>query len=174
MIYGAVKQHKGSILVKSEPGKGTSFDIYLPVIEDSDAFMENKPAAVMPAFGGTETLLIAEDEEMVRTFMQKIFKRAGYKVIAAIDGEDAVAKFRGNQESISLVLSDVIMPGKNGVEILEEVRKMKPDTKVLFISGYTANVIHEKGVFEEGIDYIAKPFEKDKLLQKVREVLDKD
>jgi CheY-like chemotaxis protein len=174
MIYGAIKQHKGSILVKSEPGKGTIFNIYLPVIENVGVFGEKQVEAAKPAFVGTETLLIAEDEEMVRTFMQKIFKRAGYKVIAAIDGEDAVVKFRENRESISLVLSDVIMPGKNGVEILEEVRKMKPDAKVLFISGYTANVLHEKGILEEDIDFITKPFAKEKLLQKVREILDKN
>ena len=173
MIYGAVKQHNGSVLVNSIPGRETTFRILLPAVENACAVKEKPAAATPSAYGGTETLLIAEDEEVVRAFMQKIFERVGYKVISAADGEDAVRKFMENREEISLVLSDVIMPGKNGREILEEVRQMKPAIKVLFISGYTANVMHEKGIFEEGMDFIAKPFVKDDLLRKVREVLDK-
>ncbi len=174
MAHGIIKQHNGSILVKSKPGKGTTFTICLPLIDNGLHVEEKQPAVAASAASGTETLLIAEDEEMVRTFMQKIFERAGYKVIAATDGEDTVEKFRENREDISLVLSDVIMPGKNGMEILEEVRRMKPGVRVLFVSGYTANVMHEKGILAEGMDYIAKPFVKEKLLRKVREVLDKD
>ncbi len=172
MIYGAVKQHNGSVLVNSIPGKGTTLRILLPTMEKGRAVKEKQPPVAAVAFGGTETLLIAEDEEMVRAFMKKIFERVGYKVIAAADGEDAVQKFKENREDISLILSDVIMPRKNGREILEEVRQIKPAIKVLFISGYTSNVMHEKGILEEGMDFIAKPFAKDKLLRKVREVLD--
>jgi two-component system cell cycle sensor histidine kinase/response regulator CckA len=173
VTYGIIKQHNGSIHVKSEPGKGTAFSIYLPILENDPAGKEKPSAVASSTFCGTETLLIAEDEEMVRTFMKKIFERAGYKVMEAGDGEDAIEKFRENMEDISLVLSDVIMPRKNGREILDEVRKMKPGIKVIFISGYTANIMHEKGIFEEGLDFIAKPFVKDELLRKVREVLDK-
>jgi DNA-binding response OmpR family regulator len=127
----------------------------------------------MPTPSGTETLLIAEDEDMVRTFLTKIFEGQGYRVIAAGDGEEAVEKFRENMEDVSLILLDVIMPKKNGKEILEEVRMMKPGMKLIFISGYTANIMHEKGIFEKDMDFITKPFLKDDLLRKVREVLDK-
>ena len=174
MAYGAIKQHDGSILVKSKPGNGTTFSIYLPVLEGGDTVREKQPTAATPTPGGTETLLIAEDEDMVRTFMAKVFERAGYRVIAAGDGEEAMEKFRENMGDISLILSDVIMPKKNGKEILEEVRVMKPGIKVIFISGYTANIMHEKGIFETDMDFITKPFLKDDLLRKVREVLDKD
>jgi PAS domain S-box-containing protein len=173
MIYGAVKQHNGSILVNSIPGNGTTFRILLPAMENGRAVNDKRPAVAAATLCGTETLLIAEDEEVVRAFMRKIFERVGYKVITAEDGEDAVEKFKENSEDISLILSDVIMPRKNGREIIEEVRRIKPAIKVLFISGYTANVMHEKGILEEGMDFIAKPFVKDELLRKVREVLDK-
>jgi CheY-like chemotaxis protein len=174
MAYGAIKQHDGSILVKSKPGNGTTFSIYLPVLEGGDTVREKQPTAATPTPGGTETLLIAEDEDMVRTFMAKVFERAGYRVIAAGDGEEAMEKFRENMGDISLILSDVIMPKKNGKEILEEVGMLKPGIKVIFISGYTANIMQEKGILEKDMDFITKPFLKDDLLRKVREVLDKD
>lgn len=172
MTYGAIRQHNGSILVKSEPGKETTFSIYLPILEGAHQDEEKEPAVAAPSSRGSETLLVAEDEEIVRSFMKKILERAGYKVIVAADGEEAVEKLRENKEDISLILSDVIMPKKNGREILDEARRIKPSIKVVFISGYTANVMHEKGIFEEGMDFITKPFVKDKLLRRVREVLD--
>ena len=174
MSYGAVKQHNGSILVKSEPGNGTTFSIYLPLIKNRLQDEKKHHAAASPAFQGSETLLIAEDEEMVRTFIKKILEKAGYKVIVAADGEDAMEKFRQNREDISLILSDVIMPKKSGREVLEEVRKERSGVKGIFISGYTANVMREKGIFEVDSDIITKPFVKDELLRKVREVLDRE
>lgn len=173
MIYGVIKQHQGSVLVESEFGKGTAFHIYLPLVEHSHPVHEKPRQVVLKRFDGHETILIAEDEEMVRMLMKKMFERVGYRIIPAVDGEDAVAKFKENMNDIALVVSDVIMPGKNGRQILEEMRNLKPEIKVLFISGYTANVMHEKGIFEEGMEYIAKPFVKEKLLEKVREILDK-
>ena len=106
-----------------------------------------------------ETLLVAEDEEIVRMFMKKILERAGYKVIIADNGEDAVARFR-EHDDISLVLSDVVMPRKNGKEMLDEIRKIKPGIKVVFISGYAADVMQKKGIVEEGTEFITKPFNK--------------
>jgi CheY-like chemotaxis protein len=105
--------------------------------------------------------------------MTKILERGGYKVIIARNGEEAVARFREHDE-ISLVLSDLVMPKKNGREMLDEIKKIKPGIKAVFISGYAADVMQKKGMFEEGTEFITKPFKKNDLLQKVREVLDKD
>ena len=123
--------------------------------------------------GRMETMLVAEDEEVVRAFLRRILEKAGYKVIEAGDGEQALARFK-EHDDISLVLSDVVMPKMNGKEILEEIRKIRPGIKVIFISGYTADIIQKKGIAEEGAEYITKPFQKNDLLQKIREVLDKE
>ncbi len=171
IVYGIVKQHGGSVLVSSEPGKGTTFDIYLPVVKGHAVKEESKIST--PHTGGTETLLVVEDEEIVRMFMKKILERAGYKVIIADDGENAVARFR-EHDDISLVLSDLVMPKKDGKEMQYEIRKIKPGIKIMFISGYAADVMQKKGMLEEGTEFITKPFNKNDLLQKVREVLDKD
>jgi PAS domain S-box-containing protein len=171
IVHGIIKQHNGSILVDSEPGKGTRFNIYLPLVEGQAVKEVSKISA--PLVNGMETLLVAEDEEIVRVFMKKILERAGYKVIVADNGEDAVARFKEHGD-ISLVLSDVIMPGKSGKEMLHEIRKLKPGIKVVFISGYAADMMSQKGMIEEGTEFIAKPFIKNDLLQKVREVLDRD
>jgi len=169
IVHGIIKQHKGSILAESEPGKGTTFNIYLPLV-DSHA-VEDRPRISPPHVTGMETLLVAEDDEIVRGFMQKILQRAGYRVIPAENGEDAVERFK-EHDDISLVLSDVVMPEKSGKEALDEIRRIKPDIKVMFISGYTADAIEKKGMFEEGAEFIMKPFKKDILLQKVRKMLD--
>ncbi len=171
IVYGIIKQHEGSILVNSEPGKGTSFDIYLPLSVRCEA--EEKAEISTTVVGGTETLLIAEDEAIVKFSMKKILEKSGYSVFAASDGEEAVALFR-EHDDISLVLSDVVMPGKKGKELLSEIRMIKPAVKIIFISGYTADVMHQKGIFEEGMDFIAKPVSKNDLLRKIREVLDRD
>ncbi len=169
IAHGIIKQHGGSILVSSVPGKGTAFNIYLPLIEGQAAGEEAKIST--PPTNGVETLLIAEDEEIVRMYMKRILERAGYKVIVADNGMDAVERFR-QHDGISLVLSDVVMPGKNGREMLAEIRTMKPGIKVIFISGYPAHTMSEKGVFDQGEEFITKPFQKYDLLKKVREVLD--
>ena len=171
LVHGIIKQHNGSILVSSEMGKGTTFNIYLPLIEGHAVEEISKMSA--PHAAGMETVLVVEDEEIVRVFMEKILERAGYKVIVADNGENAVSRFKQNDD-ISLVLSDVVMPGKNGREMLDEIRKMKPGIKAVFISGYAADVMHDKGILEECTDLITKPFKKDELLRKVRQILDWD
>ena len=170
IIYGIIKQHEGSILVSSEHGKGTTFDIYLPVIEGKVVKEEIKISESID--GGSETLLIAEDEEIVKDFLKKILEKAGYRVIVAGNGEEAVARFR-EHDDISLVLSDVVMPRKNGKEILAEIKEINPEIKVIFISGYTADIIQKRGIIEEGVEFITKPFSKNDLLRKIREVLDR-
>ncbi|MRR54053.1 MAG: response regulator [Deltaproteobacteria bacterium] len=171
IIYGIIKQHEGSILVSSEPGKGTSFDIYLPLSDGQ--VVRDEMIITAPVAGGTETLLIAEDEEIVRFFLKKILEKAGYKVIVAADGEEAMARFR-ERDDFSLVLSDVVMPRKNGNELLAEMRKVNPGIKVLFISGYTADIIQKSGIVDEHVAFITKPISRNNLLQKIREVLDKE
>jgi PAS domain S-box-containing protein len=171
IAYGIIKQHGGSILVSSESGKWTTFNIYLPLMRGEA--VEPETGIMSAVTGGTETLLIAEDEEIVRFFMKRTLEKAGYRVITAGDGEEAVARFREN-DAIDLVLSDVVMPKKNGKEILDEIRKLRPDIKVIFSSGYTADILHAKGIREEGLEFMAKPFTTNDLLQKIREMLDRD
>ncbi|HET6418541.1 MAG TPA: PAS domain S-box protein [Geobacteraceae bacterium] len=169
IVHGIIKQHNGSVLASSEPGKGTIIDIYLPLAKG--AAVKEEVKITTPSVGGMETLLVAEDDETVRMFMKKILERGGYKVIIADDGEDAVARFR-QHDDISLVLSDVVMPRKNGRELLNEIRRIKPGIKAIFISGYAAEVMQKKGI-EEGTEFIRKPFKKEDLLRRVRQVLDK-
>jgi signal transduction histidine kinase/ActR/RegA family two-component response regulator len=171
IVHGIIKQHDGSIQVSSVPGKGTVFDIYLPLIEQQEVREEVKRSASVA--GGTETLLIAEDEEIVKLFMKKALEKSGYRVIVAGDGEEAVARFR-ERDDISLVLSDVVMPGMNGRDLIAAIREIKPGARVIFISGYTADIIQQKAILEEGIVFMTKPFSKNDLLRKVREVLDRD
>jgi len=171
IVHGIIKQHNSSVLASSELGKGTTFEIYLPLVKEPAAKEESKISGLNA--GGMETLLVAEDDETVRMFMKKILERAGYKVIIADNGEDAVARF-SEHDDISLVLSDLVMPRKNGKEMQDEIRKIKPGIKVIFISGYSADIMQKKGMLEEGTEFITKPYKKNDLLQKVREVLDMD
>lgn len=173
IVHGIIKQHDGSVLVSSEPGIGTTFDIYLPLVEAREVSVEKKPTATVA--GGTETLLIAEDEEIVKTLLKKTFEKAGYRVVEAADGNEALARFR-EHDDIALVLSDVVMPGKNGKEILAEIRAMNPGMKFIFISGYTADIIKQRGmgVVDEEVEIVTKPYSRDELLRKVREMLDRD
>ncbi|MBI5026356.1 MAG: response regulator [Nitrospirae bacterium] len=123
--------------------------------------------------GGSETILVAEDDIALRRLIKDVLEGFGYKVIDAEDGEDAIKKFIENTDRIQLLILDVIMPKKDGKEVYEGVRKIRPDIKVLFTSGYAADFIHKKGILEEGLNFILKPVSPKELLRKVREVLDK-
>jgi PAS domain S-box-containing protein len=171
IVYGIIKQHNGSIMVGSEPGRGTTFTIYLPIF--AGHAREEKSKTPAPYAAGAKTVLVAEDEAIVRCFLKRMLEKEGYKVILAEDGDEAVARFR-EHDDISLVLSDVVMPGKDGKQVLDEIRKLKPGIRVVFISGYTADVIKDKGMLDEGTDLIRKPFDKNDLLRKVREMLRRD
>jgi PAS domain S-box-containing protein len=172
MVYGIIKQHDGYINVYSETGKGSIFRIYLPLVESETEEIESE-AVYTPPEGGTETILVAEDNLEVRRFIRHILERSGYTVIEAVDGEDALEKFLRKGDSIQLLVLDVIMPQKSGKEVYEEIIKIRPDIKVIFTSGYTAEIIHRKGILEKGLNFISKPVSPDKLLRKVRETLKK-
>jgi PAS domain S-box-containing protein len=174
MVYGIIKQHEGYITTYSELGKGTTFKIYLPLIQaEAEVTEPVAETATSGQPGGSETILLAEDDSEVRKITRNILEGSGYRVIEAVDGEDAVNKFLLNKDKIQLLIFDVIMPKKSGKEAYEEVKKLAPGVKALFTSGYTADIIHRKGILEEGINFIAKPVAPDILLKKMREVLDK-
>ena len=172
IVYGIIKQHNGYINVYSEMGKGTAFKIYLPLSEKKAEKLN--PVLEPPTITeGTETLLLAEDDAEVRKFTKYVLEESGYTVIEAEDGRDAVDKFIENKDNIQLLLLDVIMPGKNGKEVYDAIRKEKPGIKALFMSGYTANIIHKKGILDEGLDFVLKPVSPTQLLKKIRELLDR-
>ena len=172
MAYGIIKQHNGYINVYSEPCKGTTFKIYLPLIKSEIAGAE--PTALPPPKRGSETVLVAEDETVVRKLTRDVLEGYGYKVIEAEDGEDAINKFMENKERIHILLFDLIMPKKNGKEAYKEISRIRPDIKAIFMSGYTADIIHKKGILEKGLNFISKPVSPDELLRRVREVLDRE
>jgi PAS domain S-box-containing protein len=171
VTYGIIKQHDGYISVNSEPGRGATFRIYLPLVqsesaEESQVLPEQGPA------GGTETILLAEDDEAVRFLMKRVLTEYGYTVIEAVDGADAVSRFSENRGKINLLLFDLIMPRMNGKEAFNEIRKTSPGIKVIFSSGYAPETIREKAMLEDGVNLIYKPTSPLELLRTVRSVLE--
>jgi CheY-like chemotaxis protein len=171
MVYGIIKQHKGYINCYSEQGNGTTFKIYLPLTE-TDKARDALSAVTEELKGGTETILLAEDDKSVRELNTKVLEEFGYKIIAAIDGEDAVNRFMENKDTIDLFLLDIIMPKLGGVKVCEKIRQIKPGVKVIFASGYPGNFINKEGIAATGFEFISKPCSPITLLRKVREVLD--
>ena len=168
-VYGIIKQHGGYITVYSKLGHGTNFRIYLPAVSINAG---QKKHETVPVNRGDETILIAEDNEEARRFMREALQEYGYRTIEAVDGENAIEKFKQHKDT-NLIIIDSVMPKKNGREVYEEIHGMSPHTKVLFTSGYTRDFVLNKGVEDGKFDFIAKPLSIDKLLRKVREVLDR-
>jgi PAS domain S-box-containing protein len=168
-VYGIVKQNRGFIKVYSEVGKGTTFKVYIPRFVGED---EKVAAAPSPSPHGTETILLAEDERSLRVTTQLHLEDLGYKVLAAGNGEGALALAKDWKGEIHLLLTDVIMPGKSGRELAERLHAVRPGVKCLYMSGYTANVIAHHGVLEDGVSFISKPCARNVLARKVRDVLD--
>jgi len=170
IVYGIVKQHNGFINLYSEPTKGTTFRIYLPITQSAAA--EKRQEKATTAEGGTETILLGEDDAGVRELTKMILEQAGYTVIGAVDGEEAIAKYKENQKTIKLLILDIVMPKRSGRSVAEEITSANASVRVLYISGYTANIIHHHGILDEGLNFISKPFSPQTLLSKVRETLD--
>ena len=170
-VYGIVKQHGGNIWVYSESGKGASFKVYLPVSEETHIEKKTLKKAAEDTHG-SETILLVEDNEKVRGFIYTILKRMGYTVLKAENGAEALPVLASHAGQVNLLLTDVVMPGMSGKALFAKAAEKHPDLKVLYMSGYTGNVIVHRGVLDEGIAFIQKPFPVKALAAKVREVLD--
>jgi CheY-like chemotaxis protein/two-component sensor histidine kinase len=171
-VYGIIKQHGGNIWVYSESGGGTIFKIYLPVADKSKTEEKARPE-VTQDLKGSETILLVEDNDQVRRLAKSVLSRNGYQVLDAKDGGEALEILGGHEGPVHLLLSDVVLPGMNGKELYEKALVMRPSLQVLYMSGYTGNVIAHRGVLDEGVQFIQKPFTVHGLATKVRELLDK-
>ncbi len=170
-VYGIVKQHEGHITVYSEPDVGTTFKIYLPRIEESpEEILVSELAPLQP--GGEETILIVEDEEIVRNIATEFLQMLGYTILSVGDPEDALSLCAEHPDSIHLLLTDVILPKMDGRTLARRLSHIRPSVRVLYVSGYTENAIVHHGVLDHGIHFLQKPFSMDALAQKVRDVLD--
>ena len=169
-VYGIVRQSGGYIWVYSEVGKGTTIKIYFPQAEGFTSFASAGAGSgkVVP---GSETILLVEDEELLRTPIREILERQGYSVLEASNGEEALVTARQYPGPIDLLLSDIVMPGMNGRDLAGHLSRIRPDLKVLFMSGYTHNAIVHHGVLEEGLAFLEKPFTPEALAVKIRQVL---
>jgi PAS domain S-box-containing protein len=170
IAYGIIKSHNGYITCYSEPGRGTTFRIYLPLINASAEPAEQ--AVFEIPVGGTETILLAEDEPQVRALTRELLERFGYRVIEAVDGRDAIERFSAHRAEIRLALLDVIMPGRNGRDVYEEMRRTVPDLKVILTSGYSADVFRWDEIGSGGLPFLSKPVVPSELLKLIRQVLD--
>ena len=177
MVYGIVKQHDGHIIVFSGVGQGTTFKIFLPVVES--AVEQEALAFQLPLLGGTETILVAEDEDMLRDVARDILEGLGYAVLLANNGEEAVEMYEQNREQIDLLLLDVVMPRMGGWEAYERIRELGGDVPLIFMTGYSAETVQSrfvkqnKSMEELGAMVLLKPYNVEGLGRKVREVLDK-
>ncbi len=174
IVYSVVRQHNGFIDVRSERNKGTTFTIVIPASKQHGDEIAGPPLPE-PRYitRGHETILLAEDEASVRKFLERLLQRRGYTVILAEDGEDAMKKYHENRDGIDMVIFDVVLPRKNGREVYDEIKSQKHDIKALFISGYTDDIITEKGIFEEKLEFLSKPLDAQTFVMKVRDILHK-
>ncbi|HEY3496174.1 MAG TPA: response regulator [Polyangiaceae bacterium] len=169
-VYGIVKQSGGHICVQSELGRGTVFRIYLPCVDAEPRVRQS--VAPQPDLNGTETILLVEDDERVRAAVKRILRRRGYQLLIASNGADAIELARMHEGTIDLVLSDVVMPGTNGLGVAEAVRQSFGDARVLLMSGFTDHALLRDGDLPEQVGFIQKPFSPEALAKKIRELCD--
>ena len=168
-IYGVIKQNKGFITVDSKLGQGTSFKIYLPCY-NAQHDHKQKPNDTEPNKCGHETILLVEDEPMILEMTTKMLQGLGYNILSASTPDEAVRLAQEHAGEINLLMTDVVMPGRNGRELAKNLSSLYPDLKVIFMSGYTANVIEHHGVLDQGVNFIQKPFTMNDLSAKIREI----
>jgi two-component system, cell cycle sensor histidine kinase and response regulator CckA len=173
MVYGIIKQSRGHVWVTSKPDQGTTFTLYLPQVVAVKEEPAAKPAAVAATSGGGETILLVDDEEALRSAARRALVRAGYRVIPAVDGPDALRVYMEHTGTpFALVVTDVVMPGLGGRELVGRLKVMSPNLRVLFVSGYTEEGVRKQGVLQPGTEFLEKPFTPEKLLRKIRDILD--
>jgi CheY-like chemotaxis protein len=168
-VYGIVKQSGGSIWVYSEPGQGTTFKVYLPCLEQDADIDEAVPAAVN--YRGVETVLLVEDEDIVRQIANEILTMNGYQVLQASHGDEALDVSRQHQGVIDLMVTDVVMPVMGGPELARRLAMTRPKMRVLYMSGYTDDAIVRHGVLQEQTAFLQKPFTAEAFARKLREVI---
>ena len=170
-VYGIVKQSGGSIFVYSEPGRGTTFKIYLPR-SDKAVNATTEPRVEVDTLRGSETVLVVEDEEAVRKLIEQALRKYGYRVIEATNGAEALRVCENHDPPIRLMVTDVVMPGMSGRELAARVREQLPDLRVLYMSGYTDDTVIRHGLLDASMFFLQKPFTPSALARKVRETLD--
>jgi two-component system, cell cycle sensor histidine kinase and response regulator CckA len=170
-VYGIIKQAGGDIWVYSEPHKGTTFKLYFPRVRDS---VTDLPSADTDSpQGSNQTILVVEDEKAVRELTVKMLQRLGYSVLIAASGAEAIEISRAHTGGISLLLTDVVMPNMSGRQLADILQPARPGMKVIYLSGYTENTVIHHGVLDSGIEFLPKPFSREVLAKKIRDVLAK-
>jgi two-component system cell cycle sensor histidine kinase/response regulator CckA len=172
-VYGIIKQSGGFIWVYSEPGQGTTFKIYFPLLSATSQ-RRTFVTETVDGLNGNETVLLVEDEKMVRELAERILTEFGYKVLVAENGEVAKQIFEQQKEKIQIVVTDIIMPGISGRDLAAHIKKENPDIKLLYISGYSDEAILHHNKIDNGSEFLQKPFTAQKFVRRVRQILDEN